>query len=187
MATVVSLAVIRVIDSGSGPSLEALSRDDWRAARILRRIARDWRTSVVDEDHAQRDGRADLARAEAAFCCYLARADARHGEGRREPRLACPDRPALTKDERRLLRALAAARATDERLMDNYLYKIALDPSLRAFLAHAVRALATALAPYDRRAAVWPDDQTISTSPVSVVGIAWYLRSRHAGTPHKAP
>ncbi len=115
--------MIRVIDSGSGPALEALSRDDWLAVRTLRRTAQDWRTSVVDEDHALRDGPADLARAEAAFCCYLANADARHGEGKREPCLACPDRPALTKNERRLLRALAAARATEEGLMDNYLYQ----------------------------------------------------------------
>jgi len=66
-------------------------------------------------------------------------------------------------------------------------YKIALDPSVRAFLAHAVRALATALAPYDRRVAVWPNDQMIPTGPVSVAGVAWHLRGRHAGSPHKAP
>lgn len=61
-------------------------------------------------------------------------------------RLACAGSLSLTRDERRMLRALTAAQAEDEMLLDNSLYKIALDGQLRAGLARAVRSLAAILA-----------------------------------------
>jgi hypothetical protein len=52
----------------------------------------------------------------------------------------------VTKTERRLLKAISAAQAEDMRLLDNYLYKIALMPTVRYRLTMAVEALAAALA-----------------------------------------
>ncbi|MGE4480304.1 hypothetical protein [Acidocella sp.] len=52
----------------------------------------------------------------------------------------------VSKDERRLLKALAAAQSEDAWLLDNYLYKLALAPERRRRLAGAVEALAAALA-----------------------------------------
>ncbi len=83
---------------------------------------------------------AHLRRAENAFRAFHAAAGARP---------VCTGSwfaTALSKDERRLLRALAAAQAGDAALLDNYLYKLALDQSCRACLAEAVCALAVALA-----------------------------------------
>ncbi len=65
--------------------------------------------------------------------------------GARAVRLAPCCAPALTKDECRLLRALAAAQAGDAPLLDNYLYKFALDRCCRACLAEGVCCLAAAL------------------------------------------
>lgn len=52
----------------------------------------------------------------------------------------------ITKTERRLLRAVAAAQAENFWLLDNYLYKVALEPRVRHRLAAAMEALAAALA-----------------------------------------
>lgn len=52
----------------------------------------------------------------------------------------------MTKDERRLLNAAAAIQAGDEALLDNYLYRLALDRAARKPLAEAVTQLAAALA-----------------------------------------
>jgi hypothetical protein len=52
----------------------------------------------------------------------------------------------VTRHERRLLRAAAAAQAEDDGLVDNYLFKLALHPQARPPLARAVTALATTLA-----------------------------------------
>ena len=52
----------------------------------------------------------------------------------------------MTKDERRLLNALAAAQVEDAELLDNYLYKLALDRTARAHLAETVTHLAACLA-----------------------------------------
>ena len=85
----------------------------------------------------------DLACAEEAFCSFLIAAQ--QNLGAHAPHFAHPSSPFLTKDERRLIRAVAAAQAGDEVLLDNYLYKLALEPSPRAQLAQAMRALAAAL------------------------------------------
>jgi hypothetical protein len=61
-------------------------------------------------------------------------------------RLAMSGSHELTKDERRLLHAIAAAQAEDAQLLDNYLYKLALNRSIRAPLAEAVKSLAACLA-----------------------------------------
>lgn len=66
--------------------------------------------------------------------------------GMRPVRLAMSGSHDLTKDERRLLHAIAAAQAEDAQLLDNYLYKLALDRSIRAPLAEAVKSLAACLA-----------------------------------------
>jgi hypothetical protein len=52
----------------------------------------------------------------------------------------------VTRHERRLLRAAAAAQAEDDGLVDNYLFKLALHPQARPPLVRAVTALATTLA-----------------------------------------
>jgi hypothetical protein len=65
--------------------------------------------------------------------------------GLRPLRLALPGSRELTKDERRLLHAIAAAQAEDLELLDNYLYKLALDRTVRAPLAEAVKSLAACL------------------------------------------
>ncbi len=52
----------------------------------------------------------------------------------------------ITKTERRLLRAVAAAQAENFWLLDNYLYRIALEPRVRHRLAAAMEALAATLA-----------------------------------------
>jgi hypothetical protein len=77
----------------------------------------------------------------------------------------------LTRDERRLLRALAAAQAADEMLMDNYLYKLALGFPSRALLAEAMRALAAALANQEHWLPVGEVQQPLPapTSPVACV------------------
>jgi hypothetical protein len=52
----------------------------------------------------------------------------------------------ITKDERRLLNAAAVLQAGDDSLLDNYLYRLALDRAARKPLAEAVAQLAAALA-----------------------------------------
>ncbi len=71
---------------------------------------------------------------------------ARLTHGARAPEIAAPGSLQATRDERRLMRAVAAARVGDERLLDNRLYRFALDRSVRRVLAEAVRQWATALA-----------------------------------------
>lgn len=52
----------------------------------------------------------------------------------------------LTKDERRLLRATAAAQAGNLPVLDNYLFKLALDRDLRGPLADAITRFGAILA-----------------------------------------
>ncbi len=84
-----------------------------------------------------------LVQAERAFRAFHLATRAEHWT--RAPRMGACGAAALTKDERRLLRALAAAQAGDAVLLDNYLYKLALDRERRACLTEAVAALAEAL------------------------------------------
>lgn len=60
--------------------------------------------------------------------------------------VGCPGVLALTRHERRLLRAAAAAQADDDRLVDNYLFKLAPHAEARPALTRAVSVLATSLA-----------------------------------------
>ncbi len=72
-----------------------------------------------------------------------------HPAGAGSPRpmqLGVPGCLGLTKDEHRMLHAVAAIQAGDEALLDNYLYKLALDRTARRHLAEAVRKLAACLA-----------------------------------------
>jgi hypothetical protein len=48
----------------------------------------------------------------------------------------------VTKDERRLLRALAALRVGDDGLVDNYVFRLAIERGARAWLVDALRAFA---------------------------------------------
>lgn len=57
----------------------------------------------------------------------------------------------MTKNERRLLNALAAAQAEDAELLDNYLYRLVLDRTARARMAEAVTQLAACLAVHGYR------------------------------------
>ena len=84
-----------------------------------------------------------LVLAQTAFRAF--RLAARSVRWARPPRLEPRGAAALTKDECRLLRALAAAQAGNVSLLDNYLYKLALDRACRACLAEAVSSLAAAL------------------------------------------
>jgi hypothetical protein len=137
-------------DAGSGAPPGMLSFGEWLAVWTLRWIVLEPSASSPDSDGAAPGAYADLLRAEASLRSFVAAA--RGGSrGVREPRLARPVDPVLTRDERRLLRALAAAQAGNEALLDNFLYKIALDRPLRAVLADGVRALAAALAAQDHR------------------------------------
>ncbi len=52
----------------------------------------------------------------------------------------------LTKDERRLLRATAAAQADDLAMLDNYLFRLALDRTLRCQIADAITRFGAVLA-----------------------------------------
>ena len=114
----------------------------WLAIRFLRQVVH--RTqSLASTGNALETG-VELACAEEAFCSFLA--VARRDEDAREPRLAHPGSPLVTKDEWRMLRAFAAAQAGDEVLLDNYIYKLALGALPRAQLATVVRVLARALA-----------------------------------------
>jgi hypothetical protein len=60
--------------------------------------------------------------------------------------VAPPGTVTLTRHERRLLRATAAAQTNDSWLMDNYLFKLAPSRQVRPTLAYAVTTLAASLA-----------------------------------------
>jgi hypothetical protein len=60
--------------------------------------------------------------------------------------LGAPESLALTRGERRLLHAIAAAQHEDAEMLDDYLYKLALDSEARSRLAEAVTSLAACLA-----------------------------------------
>jgi hypothetical protein len=129
-----------------GPALDMFSGRpslcEWLAIGFLRRVAHAAHCSLGSSVGVPEPSM-DLACAEEAFCSFLVAAQ--QDAGAREPYFAHPSSPLLTRDERRLLRALAAAQAGDEALLDNYLYKLALGSSPRAQLAQAMRALAAAL------------------------------------------
>lgn len=59
--------------------------------------------------------------------------------------VALPGTLGTTRDERRLLRATAAAQAEDDMLVDNYLFKLAPHPRARPPLTSAITVLATTL------------------------------------------
>lgn len=122
------------------------SPGEWLALCSLRRMAHTARVSTGTGDAVETG--IGWAQAEELFCSFLVAA--RQDKGVREPRLAHPGSPLVTKDERRLLRALAAARAGDEVLLDNLIYKFALSALPRVQLAQAMRALVSALAVRDR-------------------------------------
>lgn len=134
-----------MVDIGHG--LDAisgrLSPGTWLAVCFLRRLAHPTHCSLVSNGEIL-ESSVELACAEEAFRSFLVAAQQ---TGRaREPHFAHPNSQLLSKDERRLLRALAAAQAGDEVLLDNYLYELALDPLTRAQLAQAMWVLAAALA-----------------------------------------
>lgn len=112
------------------------------AVQSLRCLLRSRRTEVKD-DSTILPFCAGLVRAETAFQAFLEAA--RQIPGVRAPNLGEPGGLNQTKDERRLLRALAAAQAADWPVLDNYLYMFALDRQQRSGLADAVCALAAAL------------------------------------------
>jgi hypothetical protein len=153
-------------NSGAPPGM--LSFGEWLAVWTLRWIVHEPSPSSPDSDGAAPGTYADLLRAEASLRSFVAAA--RQGSrGVREPRLARPVDPVLTRDERRLLRALAAAQAGNEALLDNFLYKIALDRPLRAVLADGVRALAAALAAQDHRLTMVGAQQRLVPAPALAV------------------
>ena len=134
-----------MVDIGRGLSTSSgrLSPGTWLAVCFLRRLAHPAHCSLASNGEVL-ESSVELACAEEAFRFFLVAAQ--QNKGAREPHFAHPNSPLLTKDEQRLLRALAAAQAGDEVLLDNYLYKLALHPLTRAQLAQAMRVLASALA-----------------------------------------
>ena len=113
------------------------------ALRNLRHLVRGPATEI-DESSDMLPLSAEIVRAEDAFQAFLNAAQ--QVQGVRVPNLGEPGSLSPTKDEHRLLRALAAAQAGDQAVLDNYLYKFALDRRHRVGLADAVCALAAALA-----------------------------------------
>lgn len=87
---------------------------------------------------------AEMVQAEDAFQAFLKAGQ--QVQGMRVPNLGEPGSLNPTKDEHRLSRALAAAQAGNQAVLDNCLYKFALDRQQRDGLADAVYALAAALA-----------------------------------------
>lgn len=133
-------SMVVVTDPGlrSGPHRTC----QWVAVQSLRRLARP--CSMEEGGHAALPLSADRVRAETAFQAFLTAVS--RAPGVRAPNLGEPGRADPTKDERRLLRALAAAQAGNWPVLDNYLYKFALARQQRVGLADAVCALAAALA-----------------------------------------
>ena len=127
------------------PGLRSVSHGicHWVAAQTLRRLAHQT-TCCAEDGRGALPPCDDTVRAKNALQAFLTAASPDRGS--RTPHLSRSGRPALTKDECRLLRAIAAAQANDENLLDNYLYRIALNRKQRARLAEAIRALAKALA-----------------------------------------
>ena len=113
------------------------------AVQSLRRLLRS-RSVAAEDDGAALPFSAGMVVAETAFQAFLT--SARQVQGVRAPNLGAPGSLNPTKDECRLLRALAAAHVGDWPVLDNYLYKFALDRKQRVGLAEAVCALAAALA-----------------------------------------
>ncbi len=115
----------------------------WVAAQTLRRLAQQ-ATCCPEDGSGALPPCDDTMRAGYALRAFLAAASPDRGS--RAPHISRLGRSALTKDECRLLRAIAAVQANDEKLLDNYLYRIALNRKQRGRLAEAIRALAKALA-----------------------------------------
>lgn len=115
----------------------------WMAAQTLRRLAHQTPYCVEDGLGALPPCD-DTVRAGDALRTFLIAASPDRGS--RTPCISLPGRPALTKDEWRLLRAIGAVQANNEELLDNYLYRIALNRQQRTCLADAIRALTKALA-----------------------------------------
>ncbi len=115
----------------------------WVAAQTLRRLAHQT-TYCAEDGRGALPSCDDTVRAGDALRTFVTAASP--DQGSRAPHISRPGRPALTKDECRLLRAVAAVQANDEKLLDNYLYRIALHRKQRARLAEAIHALAKALA-----------------------------------------
>ena len=85
----------------------------------------------------------DLARMASTFASVFA---LREASGLRQLRVNTPGSLALTKDERRLLNAIAALQSDEAALADNYLLKMAASGDMRRRLADAVMTLAATLA-----------------------------------------
>ncbi len=137
---------IAVVTEGLGLGSVLHGACHWVAAQTLRRLAYQT-TCGADDGVGALPPSDDTMRAEDALQTFLTAASADRGS--RVPYISRPGRPALTKDECRLLRAIAAAQADDEKLLDNYLYRIALNRKQRARLAEVIHALARALAARD--------------------------------------
>ncbi len=146
----------------------------WAAVRNLRRLAQEQNSCLGSGSDVLPPG-AEMAWAKNAYRVFLAAAQ--QAPGLRAPRLARLDSPELTKDERRLLRALAAAQENDQPVLDNYLYKFALDRQHRVGLADAVRALAAALAIAGFRLPT----MAIPCSPAPALRVAFVVKLLQAG------
>lgn len=114
------------------------------AIRLLRRMLAS-RAAAVPDDRLPEPGIAAdaLEAATPLICQAFGRLDRAGTAG---PQIADPEAPALTRDERGLLDALAAAQHPNVAVLDNYLIRLAPARAPRAQLAEAVRALADVLA-----------------------------------------
>jgi len=114
------------------------------AVRLLRRMLSSRTTTVTDERLPEPGIAADALEAATPLMCQAFHRLDRSGTT--GPQIADPEEPALTRDERGLLDALAAAQHPDDAVLDNYLIRLAPARAPRAQLAEAVRALADVLA-----------------------------------------
>ena len=152
----------------------ALAPAERTAIWALRRVVYDaqWRTACAAPAASPSWSLAgDLARMAGTFASVFA---LRERSGLRRLQVNPPGSLALTKDERRLLNAVAASQADDGGLADNYLFKVVADRDLRRRLADAVMTLAAALAVQGH----WLPLRTDSVPPPAV---ARHAMTRRAG------
>jgi hypothetical protein len=131
--------------TGCAAAYAALGQGERLAVWTLRRIVHGARSCGLSGDTASRrsDIAADLARM--ADCLRDVLAQQRRS-GLRPLRIDPPGSLCLTRDERRLLKAVAAAQADETGVLDNHLYRLALVQPARTRLAEAMTILAAALA-----------------------------------------
>ena len=133
--------------SAAQPPFFALTPSERAAVWALRRVAYDAqvqrKSCALPAATPSWSLAGDLARMASTFASVFAQ---REATGLRQLRVNPPGSLALTRDERRLLNAIAASQSDEAALADNYLFKMAANSDVRRRLADAVMTLAATLA-----------------------------------------